>query len=170
MTAGLAASFDPLVDRIYEVLCDGRGAFRALADIGFQVAQPAPKPAKPRKRHVPPKHGLSIPERDFPILRDMAESATWAEVGGRAVGAMNDFEERALGVRTREEMNAEGQGRTRWIGMPQWARGFGMNRDAIRNAVERAIHGERLGKKQARLVQAMLDTINGIVSIDGGAR
>lgn len=42
MTAGLAASFDPLVDRIYEVLCDGRGAYRTIASGSRFIAKALP--------------------------------------------------------------------------------------------------------------------------------
>jgi len=66
-----------------------------------------------------------------------------------------------LAIREQSDYQTGGDviGRTSWVGMPEWARGFGMNREEIRTAVEKAIAGKPLGSKQEQLIQTMLDVV-----------
>ena len=98
-------------------------------------------------------------DQDCAALRAMAKTAVWQEVGGRAAGASNDWDAKRLGLRDQRELNEEGIGRTHWVGMPEWAQGFGMNREEITAAVEKAINGERIGSKQRNLLQSMIDAL-----------
>ena len=99
--------------------------------------------------------GMAFTESDAVILRDMAKSAVWTERGGQAYGAHTTFEE-TRGIKSRGDMQA----RSQWLGMPAWAKGFGMNRDDITAVVEKALKGESLGRKQALLIQSMLEEMS----------
>src|ERR1051325_6343499 len=113
--------FSPEADAVIE------NAFRWLG--ARQLAQS--EQLMPFRSYRP---GMAFSEADAKTLRDMAQSAVWLERGGRAIGARSAFEE-SRGVKSREEM----QSRTQWLGMPEWARGFGMDRGAIGATVEKAI-------------------------------
>lgn len=91
---------------------------------------------------------------DFAALRELAKTASWLEIGGRAAGWQGQVVPR--GFKTQREMNEQGLGRTHWIGMPDWAKGWGMNRAQIRATLEKAIAGKPLGSKQIRLIKSML--------------
>lgn len=91
---------------------------------------------------------------DFAILRAMARTAVWAEQGGKGTGWRSQFNPK--GYTDQRQMNEQGQGRTHWVGMPEWAQGFGMDRAAIKRTIEKAIAGKPLGEKQRRLISAML--------------
>ena len=107
----------------------------------------SPEPIIPFRFYRP---GMTFTESDAKILRDMAQSAVWTERGGQAYGAHSAFEE------SRGDMQA----RSQWLGMPQWAKGFGMNRADITAVVEKALKGESLGRKQALLIQSMLEELS----------
>lgn len=132
-------------------------AFDSLASLGFQVVQREEK-TKPRKAH-PPRHNLTIAAAEHDPLRHMASRAVWLEVGGRAAGWQGQITPR--GFKTQRQLNEQGTGRTHWVGMPEWARGLAMNRAAIQNAVEKAIAGEWLGKRQTLCLRIMLAEIRG---------
>ena len=108
--------------------------------------------------YVRPTGKRHFSDQDKAALRDMARHSGWQEVGGMGTGARSAFE-RSLGVKSQEEMNEAGMGRTHWVGQPEWARGFGMNPAEILAAVDKAIAGERLGSKQREIVQAMLEAL-----------
>ena len=91
---------------------------------------------------------------DFATLRAMAKQAYWHETGGKAAGWQGQITPK--GFKSQAQMNEEGRGRTHWVGMPEWAQGFGMNKAQIRATLERAIAGKPLGAKQIRLVRSML--------------
>jgi hypothetical protein len=57
-----------------------------------------------------------------------------------------------LAAKSQRQMNEEGNGRTVWVGMPEWAKGF----DGIAETVEKAIAGGTLGRRQRLLLQVML--------------
>lgn len=80
------------------------------------------------------------------MLRVMAANSGWIERGGRVV----------------RNLEGDAVGRTHWIGQPEWARGFGMNQPEIVSTVEKAIAGQRLGKLQALLLEAMLEELHAI--------
>lgn len=112
--------------------------------------------------YIRPTGKRHFSEADKKAMRAMAKTAVWAEVGGRAAGHAEQNERLAqrLGfTKSQRQINEEGNGRTHWVGMPEWAQGFGMNRDEITAAVEKAIAGERLGSKQRDLLQSMIDAI-----------
>lgn len=96
--------------------------------------------------------GYRFTSRERSVLRQMAKSAVWQERGGLAIGARSAFEEQH-GAKSRGEMQA----RTVWVGMPEWAKNWDMNNGAITAAVDKAIEGEKLGPRQRRLIQAMMD-------------
>lgn len=108
--------------------------------------------------YIRPTGKRRFSDQDKRDLRDMARHSGWQEVGGMGTGARTAFEARH-GVKTQEEMNALGMGRTHWLGQPEWARGFGMNPAEILAAVDKAIAGERLGPKQREIVQAMMEAL-----------
>jgi hypothetical protein len=100
---------------------------------------------------------MQLSEDDSGILRDMAEHSGWVERGGLAIGARTSFDE-SRGIKSRAEMQA----RTSWVGQPEWARGFGYDKPEIMATVEKAIARERLGSKQALLIQVMVEVMDGV--------
>ncbi len=96
---------------------------------------------------------------DHAELRRMARAAVWAEIGGKGAGWQGQTNPH--GFKSQREMNAEGAGRTNWVGMPEWARGLGMSRAQIFATVAKAIAGKPLGSKQRQLMAAMLAEIGG---------
>lgn len=146
--------FDPAVEEDDTIA----GAYDSLAGMGFEVVQPPakyqpigrmfqPKAPAPRKRM---RRGRFVPVAAYEALRSMAQQAVWIERGGRAIREASEY-----------QTGGDVIGRTSWIGMPEWARGFGYDRAAIVAAVEKAIAGEWLGDKQEILIRAMLDEIAG---------
>ena len=111
----------------------------------------SPEPIIPFRFYRP---GMAFSESDAKMLREMAKSAVWVEQGGKAYGARTTSDQ-YRGIKSREEMNT----RSQWLGMPEWARGFGMNREEITAVVEKALKGESLGRKQALLIQSMLEVV-----------
>lgn len=82
------------------------------------------------------------------MLRLMAKNSGWLEVGGRAVREQSDY-----------QTGGDVIGRTQWIGKPDWAKastGANMTQAEISRAVELAIAGKPLGRKQKILVEGML--------------
>jgi hypothetical protein len=73
-------------------------------------------------------------------LRLMAVNSGWLETGGRVV----------------RNLAGDAVGRTRWVGRPDWARGFPYSPDQLLAIVEKAIAGGRLGKMQHAILGAML--------------
>lgn len=136
--------FSPEADAVIE---------NALAWLGRRQLEQS-EPVVPYRFYRP---GMAFSEADAKMLRDMAQSATWVERGGMGTGYAGQVNPR--GFKRQEEINESGAGRTHWLGMPEWARGFGMDRDAIKATVEKAIAGEHLGRKQALLVQSMLEVV-----------
>lgn len=94
------------------------------------------------------RQGMFLSEQDQRILRSMAESAVWVERGGEAIREASDY-----------QTGGDVIGRTVWAGMPEWAQGFGYDREQIKAIVEKAIKGEKLASKQTILFQAMLDSL-----------
>ncbi len=94
------------------------------------------------------RQGMFFSEQDQRILRSMAESAVWVEKGGKAIREQADY-----------QTGGDVIGRTSWLGMPEWAQGFGYDREQIKAVVEKAIAGKRLAPKQTILIQAMLDAM-----------
>lgn len=139
--------------------CDAiAGAYSSLASIGFQVVQPRapyqpigrmfrPKAPVARKRQ---RRSLFIPVSTHTALRSMAQQSGWIERGGRAIREAADY-----------QTGGDVIGRTSWIGMPEWAQGFGYDKAAIVAIVDKAIAGEWLGRKEQILVRAMLEEIAG---------
>lgn len=87
---------------------------------------------------------------DFATLRAMAKTAVWQERGGRAIREAGQYQTGGAVV-----------GRTVWVGMPDWAEGFGWDAPRIKAIVEKAIAGKPLGQKQRRLIAAMLAEVGG---------
>jgi hypothetical protein len=87
---------------------------------------------------------------DFRTLRQMAKAANWSERGGRAIREAGDY-----------QTGGQVIGRTVWVGMPEWAQGFGWDSAMIKAIVEKAIAGKPLGEKQRRLIASMLHEIGG---------
>lgn len=78
--AGLSLTgFDPLVDRIYEVLCDGRGAFRALAAADRFVKKSLPNEPDERRAKNARVHKVALVGID-----SIADSANTQETSDRA--------------------------------------------------------------------------------------
>lgn len=119
-----------------------------------------PEPSVPPGDIPPPPSGaerVAVPAEAHDMLRTMAEHSDWAERGGEKFGAKTAFDER-IGIASRDEV----QGRSQWLGKPDWAKsGSGANytKAEIKAVVEKAINGERLGPKQRLLVEGMLDEI-----------
>ncbi|MGH8744721.1 MAG: hypothetical protein ACREUY_10635, partial [Burkholderiales bacterium] len=90
------------------------------------------------------------------LLRTMAEHSGVLEYGGLAIREYNAM----------NPLYGDVIGRTAWIGQPEWARGFGMSKDKIKQMVEKAIAGKRLGKRQAALLDVMLAEIASIRAVD----
>jgi len=83
----------------------------------------------------------------------MVKNSGWSEIGGRAV---REYDER--GTQFQDSVI----GRTQWVGKPDWAKsstGANMTQDEISRAVELAIAGKPLGRKQRILVEGMIDEI-----------
>jgi hypothetical protein len=94
------------------------------------------------------RQGMPFSNEDQRILRSMAESAVWIEKGGEAIREASRY-----------QAGGDVVGRTSWLGMPEWAKGFGYDREQIKAIVEKAITGNKLAAKQTVLIQAMLDTM-----------
>ena len=124
----------------------------ALNWLHYRNAEPL-DPIPQYKRFRP---SYRFTSREVSMLRDMAKSAVWAEVGGKGAGWQGQV---SHGFKSQRDLNEEGNGRTQWVGMPEWARGLDMNREAIQAAVEKAIAGETLGKRQRLAVQVMMDAM-----------
>lgn len=107
-----------------------------------------------KRRQTNPRRRVRLRGPDFATLRAMARTAVWAEIGGKAAGWTGQYN--PLGAKSQRQMNEEGEGRTHWVGMPDFARGLGMSRAQIKATVEKAIAGKPLGEKQRRLITAML--------------
>jgi hypothetical protein len=105
-----------------------------------------PEPVVPVRIY---RQGMFLSDQDQRILRSMAESAVWIEKGGEAIREASKY-----------QTGGEVVGRTVWAGMPDWAQGFGYDREQIKAIVEKAIKGERLASKQTTLFQAMLDSLS----------
>jgi 2'-5' RNA ligase len=138
---------------------------KPLAELNAKALQTASKSARSKaireaaSAELERRHGethLEVPPDMHEPLRKMAESAVWFEEGGKAAGGQY-----IPGVtrKSQQELNEAGEGRTQWVGMPDWARGFGMNKADFQAAVEKAIAGQPLGKKQRQAVQAMMDEV-----------
>lgn len=90
------------------------------------------------------------------LLRLMVKNSGWSEIGGRAIREQSDF-----------CTGGDVIGRTQWIGKPEWAKassGANMTQDEISRAVELAIAGKPLGRKQRILIEAMLDEMEDFCS------
>lgn len=139
-------------------------AFSWLAGAGFEVVQPRPR-VTIKERHalviraparvvvvklaktlqVP---SLQIAASDYDTLRVMAAKCGVIEYGGKA-----------MRKRSKYQTGGDVVGRTVWIGMSEWAVGLGLHKDEIVHAVEKAIAGKHLGKRQRLVVENMLDSI-----------
>ena len=151
--AGFARAAPGFLPRLHSAM------LKMLADMGLEFVrdEPAPPaPARPLKqrKHRYSRQTFQIMVSDHAILRDMAKQAVWQEIGGRGAGWQGQTVPK--GFKTQRELNEAGLGRTHWVGMPEWARGSGMNREQICAAVEKAIKGKRLGAKQLAILKAML--------------
>ena len=89
-------------------------------------------------------------------LGRMAQGAGWVETGGRII---------------RDPVTGEVTGRTQWIAQEPWfadrprdARGnYEMNADEIRDAVTKALNGDRLGAREQRTLTYMIDEADGFI-------
>lgn len=115
--------------------------------------------------YIAPAGKRRFSEQDKADMRRMARESGWAEFGGKAAGGNETLGHSVGGHwltpsgKSQRELNEDGQGRTKWIGQPEWARGFGMSPEEIGHAVEKAIAGERLGSKQREVLQSMIDAL-----------
>jgi hypothetical protein len=82
------------------------------------------------------------------MLRLMAEHSGHIERGGLAIREAGSYQTGGAVI-----------GRTVWTGQPEWARGFNMNREEIKTAVEKAIARRALGRRQQAMLSAMLEDI-----------
>jgi hypothetical protein len=92
------------------------------------------------------------------LMRIMAANSGHLERGGLAAGSQSQVP--IKGAKSQAEMNEEGTGRTVWVGQPPWASGLGMSVKQIETAVDKAIRGKHLGKKQRTVVEAMLQELH----------
>lgn len=83
---------------------------------------------------------------DIELLRIMAANCTHIEIGGRAIRRPSQH-----------QTGGEVIGRTQWLGKPEWAMDY--SKEEIETAVEKAINGDWLGKRQQALIEVMLADI-----------
>lgn len=118
----------------------------------------ASKKADPIPAYRLYRQGMSLTDADKHLLRDLAKHSGWIERGGQM---LRKYDPNASDW---ERLYAQGQtgeveGRTQWLGQPEWARGFGYSKADIQMIVEKAIAGEKLASKQTILIQTMLDVM-----------
>lgn len=146
------------------------GAFSLEADLLVDAALRGIEEIKTRQvapivPFIRPNGKRPFTVADCAALRIMAANCGWIEQGGKGMGGSDRASYYVAGKlirpagKTQQELNDEGNGRTQWVGQPEWAQGFDMNPEEIRAAVEKAIAGQRLGPRQRLLIQGMYEEI-----------
>jgi hypothetical protein len=143
-----ASLFTPEADAVIA------NAFSWIASVKARTVPPLVFVARPtyRSLHAPrgkpaarSRNAFTFTPADIELLRLMAANCEHLETGGRVI---REFDPRG------KQYQTEAIGRTQWVGKPEWA-DAGMSGDEIRSALERAIAGGSLGKRQERLIEAM---------------
>lgn len=123
------------------------------------------RPFQPIPKYRTFRPGYRFTARECAMLRQMVKDAVWQERGGMSTGWRGQFNPE--GYKSAEEMNESGNGRTAWLGMPDWAKNWSLTNDEMSKSVEDAIKGEKLTHKRRLLLQVMLEQV---AEADAGER
>jgi hypothetical protein len=88
------------------------------------------------------------------MLQAMRDETGWAQVGGRVI---RDGEQNAVGLVG--DGQGEVIGRTQWIPRAEWwpGRPKGLNEEQVQTAVDKAVRGSKLSKREREMVEFMRD-------------
>lgn len=133
---------------------------RGLAPLPEPLARGAGRPeiAEPPKREVADPRLTDTEQQS--ILRDLGREAGWEEFGGKLI---------------RDPMSGEAAGRTAWIGQ-EWYRAMQQipelrsSPEGVRAVIEKAIAGDKLGAKQKRVLEYLLDEVQYRMEGEGPSR
>lgn len=150
----LAASFGGSVfsDQASAAIGEAFAWLHDFRDISLPPVEPFARPAYvsqyiPRgQRQERRRNRFTFTPDQISLLRIMAENCTHSEIGGRAMFKVSDH-----------QAGGEVVGRTVWVGKPDWA--LDAVGDEIAVAVEKAIDGSWLGKRQETFIEVMLAEI-----------